>query len=128
MQSDVDINWQNENGVSALMCACVAGQTKFVKLLLGKQAKPELQDDSGFNALHCAVWGGVRAGFNAMNVHDAYNSISHPFHSRDLMGGCSYWPCLQTFLPWECPCQIQYDFKLVIVYWLNLVPTRMQNV
>ena len=61
MQNGVDVNWQNENGVSALMCACLAGQTKLAKVLLGKQAKPDLQDDSGFNALHCAVWGGVRS-------------------------------------------------------------------
>lgn len=52
------INWQNENGRTALMFAANMGQTKCVELLLEHNAKLDLQDDIGRTALmHAAVNG-----------------------------------------------------------------------
>jgi ankyrin repeat protein len=52
------INWQNENGRTALMFAANMGQTKCVELLLEHNAKLDLQDEIGRTALmHAAVNG-----------------------------------------------------------------------
>ena len=49
-----DIDSTTANGLTPLMIAALYGELQAVKCLLGKGASPSLEDNNGWNSLHCA--------------------------------------------------------------------------
>lgn len=55
------IDSENNRGITPLMAAARLGKVQAVKFLLEKGASPSLEDNSGWNSLHWASWGGNTA-------------------------------------------------------------------
>ena len=56
LEKDINPNVQNENGATALMAACDSDHIEIVKLLLDTdKVDPNLVDNRGCTALHCAI-------------------------------------------------------------------------
>ena len=55
-QGDVDLNYQNPKGATALMLASYFGHRELAELLLDKGADPNAADNNGWTPLIYAVW------------------------------------------------------------------------
>ena len=55
LSNGIDINKQNEEGMTAMHWACDGNHSNVVELLLSNNAKHDIQDQEGMSALHYAI-------------------------------------------------------------------------
>ena len=56
--SDIDVNFNDHNGITAIHEAAINGYSEIIKLLLDHDAEINKQDNEGFTCLDYAVYGG----------------------------------------------------------------------
>ncbi len=62
LESKVDINVSDANGITPLIAASAAGHLEIVELLVSKGANVELKDNYGYDAYHVAMFYGDLKG------------------------------------------------------------------